>query len=90
MIENSDPEFEILNCLYFVEPFSRILEETGIDRNIAADVLKDLIARKLVSPMRFDDDAKEYVRSYIYDGDHMDDYHYLATKEGLLLHNGRA
>lgn len=87
--ELSDIAHDILNCLYFVEPFDRIVEECGIDRNIVADELKQLIARRLVSPMRYDEVEKEYIRSFIYDSDNMNHYSYLATKDGLMAHNGR-
>ncbi len=39
--------------------------------------------------MRFDEEKRDYVRSFIYDSDHMRDYHYLVTKEGLIAHNSR-
>jgi hypothetical protein len=85
----SDLEYDILNCLYFVEPFHRIVEECQCDRNIVADELKNLIHKKMVSPMRFDEETHEYIRSFIYDTDNMDHYCYMATKEGLMAHNGR-
>jgi hypothetical protein len=88
--ELSDLANDILNALYFVEPFERIVEEcNGVNKNIVADELKQLIAKKLVTPMRYDEVEKEYVRSFIYDTDNMNSYHYLATKDGLLAHNGR-
>lgn len=82
-------EQEVLNCLFFVEPFAVIVQETGLERNIAADILKKLIRRKWVSPMKFDESQQDWVRSYIYDSDHMDDFRYLATREGLLHLHGR-
>lgn len=79
---------DILNCLYFVEPFEKIIEECKADRNIVGAELKELIARRLVTPMRFDEESAEFVRSYIYDSDNMSAYHYLATKDGLMAHRG--
>lgn len=89
MSEEIDPlEMDVLNCLYFVEPFEVIVEETGLTPAIAGDVLKKLIAKKWVTPMKFDEGEQEYIRSFIYDSDHMSDYRYMATKEGLMKHNG--
>lgn len=85
----SELEWDILNCLYFVEPFSNILSETGYPMPIVADGLKTLIHRKMVVPMRFDEDKQEYIRTFFYDSDDMEAYSYLATKEGLLAHNSR-
>ncbi len=89
MNDEIDPlEMDVLNCLYFVEPFETILEETGLSPAIAGDVLKILISKKWVTPMKFDETEQEYIRSFIYDTDHMNDYRYMATKEGLMRHNG--
>lgn len=38
--------------------------------------------------MKFDEKEQEYIRSFIYDTDRMHDYRYMATKEGLMRHNG--
>jgi hypothetical protein len=39
--------------------------------------------------MQWDEEKKEFIRSFMYDSDDMNRYHYLATKNGLLAHNGR-
>ena len=85
----SDIEYDILNAIYFVEPFQNILDECKAPENIVADVLKQLIAKKYVSPMQFNEEKQEYIRTYFYDSDDMRAYHYLATKEGLMIHNSR-
>ena len=83
----TDIEYDILNAIYFVEPFEHILAECTAPPNIVADVLKQLIHKKYVVAMRFDEDKQEYSRSFIYDSDNMNAYAYLATKEGLMAHN---
>lgn len=87
--ELTDLQFAILDSLYFVEPFDRILEEVNEPENLVAAELRQLIARRWIQPMRFDKQANDFVRSNIFDTDDLRAYHYLATKEGLLLHNGR-
>ena len=52
--ELSDIDFDILNVLYFVEPFEKIMEEVAAPPKIVADCLKHLIAKKYVVAMRFD------------------------------------
>jgi hypothetical protein len=37
--------------------------------------------------MKWDEEKREYVRSFIYDSDNMNAYSYMATKEGLMAHN---
>lgn len=85
----SDIEYDILNAIYFVEPFRNIMAECKAPEKVVADVLKQLIDKKYVSPMQFDEDKQEYVRTFFYDSDDMNAYHYLATKDGLLAHNSR-
>jgi hypothetical protein len=87
--EIDDLEFDILNCLYFVEPFEKILEEVSYTPAIVGDTLKTLIHKKMVVAMKWDDEKQDYLRSFIYDSDNMHAYSYLATKEGLIAHNSR-
>lgn len=87
--EIDDIEFDILNCLYFVEPFEKILEEVHQPPAIVSDVLKTLIRKKMVVAMRWDEEKGDYERSFIYDGDNLNAYSYLATREGLMAHNSR-
>lgn len=87
--ELDDIAFDILNCIYFVEPFSKIIDEVNYPANIVADVLKSLIQKRLVAAMLWDENLQEYKRSFIYDSDNMNAYSYLATKEGLLAHNSK-
>jgi hypothetical protein len=89
MRELTNVEYDILNSIYFVEPFEKILEEASYPENIVADALKFLIDQKLVTAMKWDAKKNTYVRSFIYDSDNMRAYHYLATKEGLTAHNSR-
>lgn len=82
-------EYEVLGALYFVEPFNHILAECKATEPVVADVLKSLIQRKWVTPMKFDEQQQEYVRSFIYDSDNMRAFHYLITKDGLMAHNSK-
>jgi len=87
--ELSDIEFDVLNSVYFVESFEHIVEECNESAPIIGDVLKQLIHKKFIVPMKWDDEKSEYVRSFIYDSDNMNAYHYLATREGLIAHNSK-
>lgn len=82
-------QYEILDKIYFVEPFKRILEEVNSPAHIIADELKNMIVKRWVQVLRYDDTLKDYVKTEIYDTDNLQDYFFLITKEGLLKHNGR-
>ncbi len=79
-------EYDIINAIYFVEPFDNILRECKEPEPIVADTLKQLLDKNYVVAMRWDSEKNEFVKSFIYDSDNMRAYHYLATKEGLLAH----
>ncbi len=87
--ELDDIEYDILNCLYFVESFDKILEEVAQPPSVVGDVLKTLIHKKMVVAMKWEEEKQDYKRSFIYDSDNMNAYAYLATKDGLLAHNSR-
>ena len=86
-------QFDILDALYFVEPYDVLLREVmrqsgATEHQIAAD-LRELISRRLVQAMHFDERAHDWVRAPFHDADRLGEFRYLATKEGLLKHNGR-
>jgi hypothetical protein len=85
----SEEQFRILDCLYFVEPFATLLNETGLPRPIIAAELQTMIAKRWIQVMIYDETVKDYVPTSIHDVDRWDDFFFLATKEGLLKHNGR-
>ena len=87
--ELTEIDYDILNSIYFVEPFDKILEEVNYPPNVVGDCLKCLIAKKYVVAMLWDDFKQDYVRSFMYDSDNMHAYSYLATKDGLLAHNSQ-
>ncbi len=85
--ELSEIDYDILNSIYFVEPFENILEEVKYPPKVVADCLKSLISKKYVVAMLWDEEKQDYKRSFMYDSDNMFLYSYLATKEGLMAHN---
>lgn len=88
--ELNDIQFDILDALYFVESYEHILQDTlHYPEPVVRAELKTLIDRGWVQVMRFEEAKGDYVRTAIYDLDNMHHFFYLATKEGLLRHNGR-
>lgn len=85
-MEMTDQEFDLLDELYFVTTFDQLLDKIDWEKAVLVEVLKSLI-------------AKDWVKAVsLQDGDlppaHIDlnkdprAYHYLASKAGLLAHNG--
>ena len=86
MTKISRLQYDILNALYFVEPLEHILEEVEGSRPAIIDTLRQLIDGGYVVPYAFSEEKNDFIRSFMYDSDNMDQFRYLATKEGLLLH----
>ena len=86
--ELTDLQFQILDSLYFVETFANVWEEAETTRPVIVDELRTMIDRGWIQVMLFDEKSDDYVRTPIFDTDHLENYFFLATKEGLLKHNG--
>jgi hypothetical protein len=84
----NDVQFDILDAIYFVEPLENILEEVPAPRAVVLDELRTMIDKGWIQVLRFDEQRGDYIRTAIYDSDHMEDFRYLATKDGLMRHNG--
>jgi hypothetical protein len=81
-------EFEILDSLYFVEPFQTLADEVSERRiPVIKDCLRELINKHWVKVMQWDEKEETFMSSPFVDFDSMEDFHYLITKEGLLAHN---
>ena len=81
----SDLEFDLLDELYFVTPYSELLKQTRLTESELLEGLQILFLKGWVKC--FTSVSEEL------DGDQVDlpnrfkDYYYLASKEGLLAHN---
>lgn len=83
-----DPlESDILDEIYFMTPFADIVSATSHPAPKVATVLARLMEKRYVWQMHYDEGAHDFVKSDNPDHEHMDRYHYLATKEGLMAHN---
>tara|TARA_A100000171_G_scaffold52642_1_gene72114 strand:- start:48 stop:302 length:255 start_codon:yes stop_codon:yes gene_type:complete len=83
----TDKEFDVLDELYFVQPFDAILEETGLAKEELKQVLSGLLNKGWVKC--YGDRQAEMPIASKDLGNDLTSYFYLATKEGLLVHNGR-
>lgn len=83
----TDLEFDVLDELYFVVPFSHLLEELDVDENILKEVLQALLLKGWAKC--FLTAEEEAVQGEIDFDNKYKEYYYLASKQGLLAHNGR-
>lgn len=83
----TDMEFDVLDELYFVQPFDAVLEETELAEGELKKVLLELLNKGWVKC--YGDRQAEMPIAPKDLGNDLASYFYLATKEGLLAHNGR-
>lgn len=83
----TDKEFDVLDELYFVQSFDTVLKETELAENDLNEVLTVLLNKGWVRC--YSDREAETPISNKQLGSNLTSYFYLATKEGLLVHNGR-
>ncbi|GAB2875216.1 hypothetical protein GCM10027044_42300 [Hymenobacter ruber] len=84
----TDPEFDLLDELYFVTPFRTLLQKTGLPAAELEDQLRTLLEQGLIRSYWPDPDTELAYETTSF-GAIARDASYLASKEGLLQHNTR-
>ncbi|RIJ34226.1 hypothetical protein [Pontibacter oryzae] len=82
----SDNEFDILDELYFVTSYPDLKSTLSLNDEELCAALQSLIQRGYVKILYPDQDTEhEYDKSAF--GKHCQEYFFLATKAGLVVHN---
>ena len=84
----TDPEFDLLDELYFVTPFRTLLQKTGLPATELENQLRALLEQGLIRSYWPDPDTELAYETTSF-GAIARDAAYLASKEGLLQHNTR-
>lgn len=83
----TDREFDVLDELYFVVSFEELREAVDMSEPDLREVLNNLLKKSWI---RCYQNHSEELLSHEVDFDrYYQQYYYLATKAGLLAHNGR-
>jgi len=86
----SDLEFSVLDELYFVTSFDSLSESVPATEAELISTLTFLLDKKFIHQLIFDEAKKDYTKLEIYDRDVLKQTSFVASKEGLLLHNSRS
>jgi DNA-binding MarR family transcriptional regulator len=83
----SEQEYLVLDELYFLQSFDELQELTGLSPDALKSVLSDLVGKGWVKCTKSREGeepvgTEEFLSGYL-------QFHYLATKAGLLAHNSR-
>jgi hypothetical protein len=85
----SDLEYLILDELYFVSSYQEILEKVGCDGELFKVTLKGLLEKGLVTQMNYNTDLKDFIKPGDADSNELSHSHFVATRQGLIVHNSR-
>lgn len=83
----TDAEFDVLDELYFIQPFETIRQRVAMDAPQLKETLSGLVQQDWIRCFESANgdlpaDADAFERNY-------NQYYYLATKAGLLAHNSK-
>ena len=82
-----DEEYDILDELYFVTPYTVLAKETNLSKEDLKSHLVNLINKGFVKVYLSMDEEVE--KSEIDMNERFENYYYLASKKGLFEHNSR-
>ncbi|WP_343853961.1 hypothetical protein [Algoriphagus jejuensis] len=80
----SDAEFDLLDELYFVQPYSYLSETLGWEDQLLLETLNSLYLAGLVKCLDAADEERFDPVNVLEEGK---DLYFLATKKGLMAHN---
>ena len=83
----TDLEYDVIDNLYFVTSYGSLKEELSFDDRVLMQLLWRLMEKRWVKCLR-DPESEIWPDHHEFELN-FSDYHYLATKEGLFLHNER-
>lgn len=81
-----DAEYRILDALYFPEPFSRIVEETGLPAALVGAALRQMLHWRWVQAMVYNTSQRRWEVARAYDADDLSGYGFQATHRGIEAH----
>ncbi len=83
----TDLEFDLIDEMYFVTAFEVLQSKVQAEEQALQEALEGLLQKGWVKC--FLPQSDEIVTSFEDFSRHYKNYHYLASKEGLLAHNSR-
>lgn len=83
----SDQEFAALDELYFIQTFDYLLFTTGMHETELKEALANMLEKGWIRLFQPDDSEADYNRKQFLEN--YRNYRYIASKAGLMAHNGR-
>ncbi len=83
----TDQEFDLMDELYFVKNFAELTDAMDMEHQIIIKTLNRLVEKHWVKIL--DEKDNEIIHDPASFASNIYNYHFIATKAGLLAHNGR-
>ena len=80
----SEIESEVLDELYFLTSFEDLFKNAGLTQKEVKSALKSLLSKQYISQHLYSEKLKDFERCTAPDFENLEQFHYLATKQGLL------
>lgn len=80
----SDREFDLLDELYFVQPYSYLQESLGWEDEVLLETLTSLYTKGMIKCLSGPDEERFDQVNIFVEGKSL---YFLATKKGLMAHN---
>ena len=80
----SEIESEVLDELYFLTSFEDLFKNAGVSKNEVKLALKGLLEKQYISQLFYSEKLKDFEHCTSPDFESLEQFHYLATKQGLL------
>lgn len=86
----NDTEFRVMDELYFVTAYNELLELTVLDEGLLNKTLFGLIVQGLVHQMKYNANINDFEKLEQADTASFFQSSFVATRQGLLMHNMRS
>ncbi|MEO6168290.1 MAG: hypothetical protein ABIO46_11770 [Chitinophagales bacterium] len=85
----TESEFLVLDELYFVTSYQEILQEVRMDENSLRSTLISLLEKGFVVQLKYNESMKDFEKLEKPDLPILQHSSYVASRQGLLIHNSR-
>ena len=82
-------EFLILDEVYFVSSYHTILKNLGCEEEQFRKTLINLLEKAWIAQLKYNEEKKDFEKLDAYEISFLEASSFVATKEGLLIHNSR-
>ena len=84
----SEIEFAVMDEIYFPASLETIAKNSKHPLDLVKKTIASLLEKKFIHQMKFNEAMNDYERLTVTDFRNLEQYLYVASKQGLSAHNG--